>query len=658
MNQSRTQTELTQLLDGLNPQQVNAVKVRDGKFLVLASAGSGKTLVLTRRIEYLLKTGVEPWRIVGISFTKKAANEIRDRLIDRVGEVALDLNMGTFHSLCMRILIKYQHVLGMQNITVLDEDEGLKIISDIAQSYGYTSKDGAEEAKRMIDYWGNKGLTPDNVKNGEDMYPEDMVNMYEEYATFKRQVGYVDFNDILLLTSELLERFPEVRQEVAGKIHYLMVDEFQDSNEVQIKLLHQLTAVHHNYALYMDDLQAIYGFRGGSVQGVMDLVNQDKSIETILLETNYRCSDTIVRASNGMIKINKKQLEKISRAHKDKGSPVFLYESDDESREAEYVAKLIKGLIKNKGYTYDDFMVLYRAHYLSRPVEMAFNQEGIPYQIIGGSEFYSRSEVKTLVSYLRALDNDLDDLAFERIINRPSRRIGDTTINRIKVFATGAEIPFAKALDHVDDIPKINKPTKQKIKEFRQFIKDGQNYIKKDKVTLKDVLLYILVKTDFMSQFDQDKSSDVTRIENIQELLNVAVNFDTKDHEELLEDQTIVNQFLTETALYTSDDAVDKRSEVSMLSVHGAKGMEAPVVFIIGAEEGTFPSYMVDSEDEMEEERRLFYVAMTRAEDLLFISNNATKWVRQEKRALRRSRFVSEIPETYVKQLGRRTEKT
>lgn len=652
-NQSKTQQEINTLLKGLNPQQVTAVKTRDGKYLVLASAGSGKTLVLTRRIEYLLRTGVEPWNIVGISFTNKAANEIRERLYESVGEVALDLKLGTFHSYCMRILLKHQHLLGMQNITVLDDDEAFKIISDIAQTHGYTSKEGAQEAKQTIDFWGNKGLTPTDVRNGQDMYPEDMIGIYEEYATFKRSVGYVDFNDILLLTHELLSRFPHVQHEVADKNKYFMVDEFQDSNGLQLKLLYQLTSVHNNYVLYMDDLQAIYGFRGGDVEGIIDLVNKDSDITQILLETNYRCSDTIVRASNGMIQANMNQLKKTSIANKEEGSPIFMYESDDETREAEFVAKMIKALIRNKGYKYEDFMVLYRAHSLSRAVEMHFNQEGIPYEIIGGSEFYERSEVKDLVAYLRALDNPLDDLAYERIINRPSRRIGETTVNRIKVYALGAEIPFSKALDYVEDIPKINKPTKQRIGEFNTFIKEGQELIKQDGVTLRQILIYILQKTKYLDQFNKDMSKDIVRLENIQELLNVAVDFDTKDHEALLEDQTVVNQFLTETALYNDPEDEDKRSQVRMLSIHGAKGLEAPVVFVIGLEEGTFPSFRINSQKEMEEERRLFYVAMTRAEDLLFLSNNLTKWVRQEKRVQRRSRFLSEIPEQYVKQLGK-----
>jgi len=644
-------SRIEELLSGLNEKQKQAATAVDGKYLVLASAGSGKTRVLTTRIAYLIEIGIKPWEIVGISFTKKAANEIKERVQSVVGEDALDVNMGTFHSLCMRILLKNQAALGMNNVTILDDFESKKVIYDIAMTYGYMSDDSIYEIKSSIDRWGNEGWNSEDVRAQENV-PKDIVDIFEEYSAFKRTVGYVDFNDILSLTSELFRVRPDILELYSSKYKYIMVDENQDINNIQFKLLTQLSSYHKNFMMLGDDLQCIYSFRGSNINNMMDIRTYDPEIKTILLEQNYRSSKTIVEASNGFISNNKKQLEKVSYTANDVGSPVFVYDSLDESREAEFVVNAIEGLIKQKGMDYSDFAVLYRANALSRNIEFAFGRAGIPYSVVGGTEFYERDEIKTIVCLLRAVDNDMDDLAFERIINKPKRGIGETTINRIKMYATEANIPFSKAMEHIEDIPKVNKPTKAKIKSLTALIAKARDLMEQEGQNMNALLRFLILQTHFMEQYDVDKTKDIERIENIQELWNVAIAFDQKEHEALTEGQTVLTQFLTETALYTKGEDKAAQSRVTLTSVHSSKGLEFNSVFVIGVQAETFPSYRSKTDEAYEEERRLMYVAMTRAEKHLFLSFNRRKYVRGEMKNIGPSHFIGEIPEQYVRYLG------
>ena len=419
-------------------------------------------------------------------------------------------------------------------------------------------------------------------------------------------------------------------------------------------LVQQLSSYHNNYVLIGDDFQCIYSFRGSNIHNIMDIRSYDPNIQTILLEQNYRSSDTIVRASNAFISHNKKQLEKVSFTENDKGHPIYLYESVDETREADFVVMMIEGLVKNNGYSFDDFAVIYRSNYLSRNIELAFSMAGIQYDIVAGNEFYEREEIKTLVSYLRALDNPMDDLAYERILNKPKRGIGDTTINRIKLYATEASIPFSKALEYIEDIPKINKPTKAKIAEFLDLITKGREQAKAASAKVSDLLNYVILTTHFMGQYDVDRSSDMDRIQNIQELKSVAMAFDQREKEVLEEGQTILTQFLTETALYVKQEEEELLPKVSLTTVHSAKGLEYKCVFVIGMEAGTFPSRMVQTEEEFEEERRLFYVAMTRAKELLFLSYNRNRYKQGQVIPTGPSRFLGEIPIEFVRHLGKK----
>lgn len=641
-----------EILEGLTPQQRKIATSIEGKYMVLAGSGSGKTFVLLKRIEYLISLGVKPYEIVAFTFTNKVAKEMKERMAESIGETALDVNISTIHSLCMRILLTHQNLLGYENMTVIDTDESAQVIKEISEKYGYMTKEGVAEVKRLIDFWGNKGLTAEEVRL-ENKYPNDMVDIYTEYGVFKKAVGYIDFNDILTLTNVLFTKFPEVLAIYANKYKHVLLDEAQDVNNLNVQLLYQLTSVHNNYMLFGDDFQAIYKFRGGDVQNIFDIRERDDEVNTILLERNFRSTKTIVKASNALIAHNKNQMEKVSYSENQDGSPIFIYDASDETREVDFIVEVIQGLVKAGTYTYSDFFVLYRSHFLSRVIEFGMSRAGVPYEVIGGLEFYERAEVKTLVAYMRALDNSLDDIAFERIINTPKRGIGQTTIDRLKMYASENQISFFKAMDFVEDIPKINKPTKKRIGDLVKMIKDGQQLALAEDTEVQDVFNYILNETKFLDQYDKDKTKDIEKIENINELWKVAQNFDIKDREDLVEGQSILNQFLTETALYAPDEDADRYDRVKLLTSHSSKGLEAPVVFVVGLEEGTFPSYRTETEEEHEEERRLFYVAMTRAEKLLFLTHNRKSYRRGQEINNRPSRYISEIPDEFKHQLGR-----
>ena len=640
------------LLEGLNENQRVVATQINGKFLVLASAGSGKTHCLTKRIQYLISLGVRPWEIVAISFTKKASNEIRERVEKTMGETALDVHMGTFHSLCMRILLANQQALGMQNLTVLDDHETLRIITDIAVTHGYMDEKDIKDIRGTIDRWTNNGWSPEDVAQQPAIF-KDVLAIFEEYTAFKKTVGYVDFNDILLLTSKLFAFRPDILAKYANKYKYLIVDEAQDMNNVQFRLVQQLSSAHQNYMLICDDLQAIFGFRGSNVENIINIRDFDPEVQTLLLERNYRSTQTIVQASNAFIANNERQLEKVSYTENERGWPIYVYEAADEVRETEFIVKTIEGLMKTSGYKYKDFAILYRSNFLSRNVEFALSQASVPYDVLGGTEFYERDEVKTLVAYLRALDNPMDDLAFERIINRPKRSIGDATINRIKLYAASSSVSFESAMRHIDDIEKINKPTKEKIRTFLAFIDKGRTLLQESDVRIEAILRYVILSTHFMQQYDMDKTDDISRVENIQELYRVTTSFDEKEHEDLLEGQTRMTQFLTETALFIKEDQQED-NQVSLMTCHSSKGLEFPVVFVIGLQSGDFPSRHIQTKTDYEEERRLFYVAMTRAKDFLFLSHNKNKYKSTQVFPCRPSEFIGEIPSEFVRHLGPR----
>lgn len=431
----------------------------------------------------------------------------------------------------------------------------------------------------------------------------------------------------------------------------LVCDESQDNSRLQMDILKQLASIHGNYMIVGDENQSIYAFRGADIHSFIDIAKEDKEVETILLEHNYRSSGNIVNISNGLIENNTERLEKVAYTRNEEGARVFLYESDDELRESEYVIEMIEGLVNTGEYNYNDFAVLYRTNFLGQSLSMSLSSAGIPHVVQQGANFYDREEVKTLVSYLRLIENPLDDIALEYTINRPGRRIGATTVTRLKVYAAGVELPLSSVLAHVEDIPKINKPTKKAILEYHQLIEKARQ-LSKETTSVAKILKYILVETNYMQQFDVSKSKDARSIMLIEELFSIAENFDARGVKVDEESQTILTQFLTETALYASPEEEDL-GQVTLSTVHSSKGLEFPVVFIIGLQQGTFPSYLSSNNEELEEERRLMYVAMTRAEKLLFLSYNRFEYRSGQVHACQPSIFLDELPTEYLHPIGK-----
>lgn len=640
------------LLGKLNEKQRYGATRQDGKYLVLAGSGSGKTTLITYRVAYLIEMGVKPWEIVSISFTNKAASELTERIVKLVGEKGQDVNTGTFHSLCTRILLKNQGALNMENLTVISENDSESMIKEIAESYGYL-KEATNDIFSFIKYCGNEGLYPEDLLDEEtrEKYPADFLAIHEEYTNQKRRIGYVDFDDLLGLTHKLFKLRPDILETYSKKYKYIILDESQDNSGLQSRMLLQLSSYWGNYMLVGDDLQSIYGFRGADVDTFIKIRDVETDIETILLERNYRSTGNIIKASNIMVENNNNQMEKVSYTEREDGAPVFVYESDDDLRESEYVVNMIEGLVSKMNYSYDDIAILYRSNYLSMNFSLAFSSAGIPYDIQQGTNFYDREEIKTIVGYLRVLENPLDDIALEYIINRPKRGIGPTTINRLKMYASGVNLPLSMVLEHVDDIPKINKPTKERIKVFDEVLKKAKE-ISKTTTSVTKLIQHVVMESHLMEQYDVSKSKDLTSIENIQELFNIAMAFDEKEVEVNEENQTILTQFLTETALYATEEE-RALGKVTLSSVHSSKGLEFKIVFLVGLQQGTFPSYKsLSSLESLEEERRLMYVGMTRAEDMLFLSYNRVVYRYGKSERSEKSMFINELPKEHIQYIG------
>lgn len=652
-----------QIFDGLNDSQKNIVQSIDGKYLVLAGAGSGKTHTLVRRLCNLIDIGVPSYNIVAISFTNKSSNEIKDRVFSLAGQPAVGINMGTFHSLCMRILLPnqdllYKHgLIGQETITILDGDDSEKILKDYANLYGYTDTGSVKDVVSAINYWSNNDTQPDDVEEA----PQGYIDIYREYISYKRQVGYIDFNDILSLTLRLLLADSNILEKYSRRYKYIMVDECQDLNDIQFRLIMLLSSHWENYMMIGDDLQCIYSFRGSNVNNMMNIRDIDPDVQTLLLERNYRSTNTIVNASNDMVRYNRNQLEKISYSEKERGDPIFAYVASDESKEADFITEVILGYIANGTYEYKDFAIIYRSGFMSIQLEMAFAKAGIPYDKTNGTNFYDKAEIKAIASYLRCIQNPYDDVALENIINKPKRGVGGATLDKIKMHATENNTTLLDALKHVSDIPKIRKNTIAEINHLLELLDTWKAYVKEkgDELSIKKLINKIIRDTDFLSQYKEEKSEDEKRIDNLVELSEVAMKFDKEMAKEENDNSKSLTQFVAGTSLFNVDIAEDGEedeekddSRVTLTTVHSAKGLEFTVVFAIGLEEGNFPSSKSVTPEEMEEERRLFYTAMTRAEKTLFLSYNESRVVRHEFVKQRPSRFLSEVPKKYIHILG------
>jgi len=632
------------LLEGLNPEQKKAVLHTEGPLLVLAGAGSGKTRVLTHRIAYLIEEiRVNPWNILAITFTNKAAREMKERLENLIGEKANDVWTGTFHHCCIRILRREIDRIGYNsNFVIYDSDDQLNLIKNCLEQLNINERDFQPRAVlNEIGRAKDEIIGPKEYKkiNSADFRLSRIAEVYDLYQQKLKANNALDFDDIIILTIQILSKFPEVLDYYSDKFRYILVDEYQDTNTAQYMLVSMLASKHGNICVVGDDDQMIYGWRGANIRNILDFEKDFENCRIIKLEQNYRSTKTILAAANHVIKNNRDRKEKELWTQNDKGAPIYRYEAEDEHDEACFVAGRIKSLI-NKGRNYSDMAVLYRLNAQSRVLEDVFMKQGIPYKIYGGLKFYSRKEIKDVIAWLRVIQNSDDDISLTRIINVPRRGIGKTTLERIAEYAAKENASMYKIISHVSDYPSLGRSAGA-LKDFFSFVEDMK--LLANKTDLVDFIKLLIEKSGIVRELEMEMTDEARdRIENIREFISVASEF-----ENITEEEPTLENFLAHISLVADvDDNEEVGQRVVLMTLHSAKGLEFPVVFMTGLEEGVFPGYIsAMSETELEEERRLFYVGMTRAKEELYITNARRRMLFGSTSYNEESRFVEEIPE-------------
>lgn len=635
------------IYDTLNEQQREAVYHTEGPLLILAGAGSGKTRVLTHRIAYLIEEkGVNPWNILAITFTNKAAGEMRERVDNLVGFGSESIWVSTFHSTCVRILRRYIDRIGYDtNFTIYDSDDQKTLMRDICKQLNIDTKKFKERTfLGAISSAKDEMVTPAEYEvNAVGDFSKQMIaKVYWEYEKQLQANNALDFDDLLMKTVQLFQKDAEVLEYYQNRFRYIMVDEYQDTNTVQFKFVSLLAAEYQNLCVVGDDDQSIYKFRGANIQNILSFEEKFKDAKVIKLEQNYRSTGNILNAANAVIRNNHGRKDKSLWTEKGDGEKIQLHEFDTAYDEAEFIVNQIKSGCA-KGNHYNDYAILYRTNAQSRIFEEKFVANNIPYKIIGGVNFYARREIKDLLSYLKTIDNARDDLAVRRIINVPKRGIGLTTVNRVQDSAQMRGIGFYEALQGLDLIPGIGRSA-AKLDSFVALIEYFKGRL--GKISLTDLLKEIIEMTAYVESLEaEDKEDAQARIENIDELLNKVATYEEVCAAE--QKEVSLSGFLEEVALVADIDNLDEEQDyVVLMTLHSAKGLEFPNVYLAGMEDGLFPSYMcIDNPEDLEEERRLCYVGITRAEQELVLSCARMRMVRGETHYNRVSRFVKEIPE-------------
>ena len=618
-------------LDELNEGQLAAVLYNEGPSLVIAGAGSGKTRVLTYKIAYLLEQGYEPWNILALTFTNKAAREMKERIVRRVGERARYLWMGTFHSIFSRILRKEAQFIGFSaNFTIYDSADSKSLLKSIIKEMQLDDKvykPGMIQSR--ISNAKNHLIFPDAYAADGDIYRHDRDakvpatrDIYRRYWERCRQSDAMEFDDLLIYTYQLFRDFPEIREKYASQFHYVLVDEYQDTNFAQHSIVLQLTQERQRVCVVGDDAQSIYSFRGANIDNILKFTQLYKGAKLFKLEQNYRSTQTIVCAANSLIEKNSEQIHKAVFSKKEQGEPIDVFNAYSDVEEGDIVANKISQLHRQDGYEFSDFAVLYRTNAQSRIFEEALRKRSIPYKIYGGLSFYQRKEVKDVIAYFRLAVNPNDEEAFKRVLNYPARGIGDTTLNKIIDAANTHVVSLWKVLsDPLTYGLSINKGTHAKLQGFRELIElFRQEASEKDAYEVGSM---VVRQSGIMNEIYQDRTPEnLSRQENIEELVNGMHDFCASRREEGNE-QVMLADYLSEVSLLTDQDT-DKEGDtqkVTLMTIHSAKGLEFKNVFVVGLEENLFPSQLsMNSYRELEEERRLFYVAITRAEEHCFLS--------------------------------------
>lgn len=640
------------LLNGLNPEQQKAVKATEGPLLIMAGAGSGKTRVLTHRIAYLMvEKQVNPFNILAITFTNKAAREMRERIQRMMGGTADDVWISTFHSMCVKILRRDIDRIGYnRNFTILDSGDQLSVIKQILKDKNIDPKKFDPRALLgAISSAKNELIDPKEYAKLSGGYFEKVVSdVYEEYQKRLRKNQALDFDDLIMITIQLFQRVPEVLERYQRKFQYIHVDEYQDTNRSQYMLVKLLAARFKNLCVVGDSDQSIYRWRGADIKNILSFEKDYPNAQVILLEQNYRSTKRILLAANKVIENNHNRKEKNLWTDNDEGNKIYYFRADSEQGEAQFVISKLKELVKTENRKFSDIAILYRTNAQSRVMEEALLKSNIEYSIVGGTKFYDRKEIKDILAYLRLIANPNDDISLQRIINVPKRGIGSSSFDKMANFAANYDSSIYEALDSVELMglsPKITKTTA----EFRNLIHGFHQM--QEYLSVTELVEEVLKKTGYREMLEAEKSIEAqSRLENIDEFLSVTKNF-----EENNEDKSLV-AFLTDLALVADIDSLDddgeKMDAVVLMTLHSAKGLEFPVVFLIGLEEGVFPhSRSLMEEAEMEEERRLAYVGITRAEERLFMTNAQMRTLYGRTNINPPSRFIKEIPEEILEGL-------
>ena len=633
------------IYDTLNEPQKQGVYTVDGPVLLLAGAGSGKTRVLTHRIAYLIdEMGVNPWNILAITFTNKAAGEMRERVDNLIGMGAEQVWVATFHSTCVRILRRYIDRIGFDNsFTIYDTDDQKTVVKNIIKKLDLDPKMYKERSiMAAISAAKDELLSPTEyeIQSSGDYKAMQIARIYREYQATLKKNNALDFDDIIVKTVELFRANEEVLHSYQERFRYIMVDEYQDTNTAQFELIRLLADKYRNLCVVGDDDQSIYKFRGANIRNILDFEKVYPEAVVIKLEQNYRSTGNILNAANAVIHNNVGRKEKKLWTDKGDGGKVHFRQFDTAYEEAEYIADDIAHSVKRGERSYGDYAVLYRTNAQSRLLEERMIAEGIPYDVVGGVNFYARKEIKDVLAYLKTIDNGQDDVAVKRIINIPKRGIGQTTIDRVQAYADDRQISFYDALKEADQIMTLGKAA-AKVKPFVELIQTFRS--KLSYYGLRDLIDDVLEKTAYVEDLQNSDEEDAEdRIANVDELVS-KVTYYEEQHEE-----ATLSEFLAEVALVADIDKVgDKDEKVLLMTLHSAKGLEFPHVYLAGMEDSVFPSYMTivsDDKSDMEEERRLAYVGITRAKEELTLTCAKMRMVRGETQYNPVSRFVREIP--------------
>ena len=633
---------MQELIEGLNNKQKEAVLATEGPCLVIAGAGSGKTKVLTHKIAYLMsEMYVKPWNILAITFTNKAANEMKERVEKLVGDAAKDMWIGTFHSICVRILRKYIDRLGYDHsFLIFDTSDQKTLIKECMKSLKIDDKMFTDRSiMSEISNAKNEMLEPKayQTKYAGEYRKEIIGKVYEMYQQKLKENNAVDFDDLINHTIKILTENPDALEYYSDKFKYVLVDEYQDTNKAQFTLVTLLASKYGNITVVGDNDQGIYSFRGADITNILNFEKDFPGAKLIKLEQNYRCTGNILKAANAVIKHNENKYEKKLWTENDEGALPTIHKADDEYDEGRFIVQEINHLRREEYMKYSDFTVLYRMNSQSRAIEEILRREGIPYKIVGGLKFYERKEIKDIISYLRLIYNFSDNISLRRIINEPKRGIGKTSIDNIGEISEQTGLSMFDIIKHAEDYG-LNR-VKANSMEFIQTIEYLRSKI--EELSISDLIKETLDKTGYMKALELENTTEAeSRIENLEEFLTVAIEFEEEEAENTLAD------FLEGITLSSDIDGMeDSEDSVTLMTLHSAKGLEFPVVFLVGLEEGIFPgNKSIGEPKELEEERRLFYVGITRAKQFLYLTCAKRRTIFGSTSYNAISRFVEEIP--------------